>query len=55
MLESFIKEGSQPFLSGKKPLNGISITDPCLSLEDTQKLLISANESLSAHLLYPRR
>ncbi len=42
MLESFIKEGNQK-VSGNTPdsidMEGLSITDPCLSWEDTEKLI----------------
>jgi 3-deoxy-7-phosphoheptulonate synthase len=47
MLESFIKSGNQK-IDEKHPeatdRNGLSITDPCLSWEDTEKLLLELRE-----------
>ncbi len=47
MLESFLQDGSQPLVPGSLPQSGISITDPCLGLEATRRLLgyLSANAS----------
>ncbi|OIP81491.1 3-deoxy-7-phosphoheptulonate synthase [Candidatus Peregrinibacteria bacterium CG22_combo_CG10-13_8_21_14_all_44_10] len=49
MLESFIKEGSQK-IDGCAPhevdMSGLSITDPCLSWEDTEKLIEDMAEDL---------
>ncbi|MGY3071644.1 phospho-2-dehydro-3-deoxyheptonate aldolase [Ewingella americana] len=39
MAESFIEEGTQPIVAGKPLTYGKSITDPCLSWEDTETLL----------------
>ncbi len=50
MLESFLKEGSQKFESGttkKKDLKyGVSITDPCISWEETERIVLSAAKEL---------
>jgi 3-deoxy-7-phosphoheptulonate synthase len=44
MVESFLQEGSQK-VEGEKPanvnLNGLSITDPCLSWERTEEMLLN--------------
>jgi 3-deoxy-7-phosphoheptulonate synthase len=47
MLESFLKGGRQE-VSPDKPIdmNGLSITDSCLSFEDTQQLIIELAETL---------
>lgn len=48
MLECNLKEGKQPI---SKDLNfGVSVTDSCISWEDTQDLLIWANEQLEKTL-----
>jgi 3-deoxy-7-phosphoheptulonate synthase len=39
MAESFIKEGTQKIVAGQPMVYGQSITDPCLSWEDTELLL----------------
>jgi 3-deoxy-7-phosphoheptulonate synthase len=39
MAESFLVEGTQPIVHGKPLIYGKSITDPCLSWEDTETLL----------------
>jgi 3-deoxy-7-phosphoheptulonate synthase len=39
MAESFIKEGTQKVVAGQPIAYGQSITDPCLSWEDTGLLL----------------
>ncbi len=48
MIESFIKEGNQK-IEGKRPeeidTGGLSITDPCLGWEDTERLLLEINEA----------
>lgn len=44
MLESFIKEGNQKLDSTLIDLNGLSITDPCLSWEQTEELLLNLAE-----------
>jgi hypothetical protein len=38
MLESFLNEGNQGFCQSLKP--GVSVTDPCLSFENTEKLIL---------------
>lgn len=47
MIESFLKEGSQK-IEVENPaatdLNGLSITDPCLGWEDTEKLLLDLSK-----------
>lgn len=47
MLESFIKEGNQKIDSGapeKLDRNGLSITDPCLGWDDTEKLILELSK-----------
>ena len=39
MLESHLVEGRQEYVPGKPALYGQSITDACLSLEQTEPLL----------------
>ncbi len=39
MAESFIQEGTQPVLPGQPLIYGKSITDPCLSWQDTETLV----------------
>jgi 3-deoxy-7-phosphoheptulonate synthase len=39
MAESFIREGTQKIVAGQPLMYGQSITDPCLSWEDTETLL----------------
>lgn len=47
MLESFIKEGRQNAESGKPiDLSGLSITDPCLSWENTERLILAVAAKL---------
>ena len=46
MLESHIEEGTQPFQLGSKPLSNRSITDPCISWETTERLILGLYTSL---------
>lgn len=47
MVESFIKDGSQPLSSIIRELEyGQSITDSCISWEDTEKLVLDLNNKL---------
>ncbi|MBK4714257.1 MULTISPECIES: 3-deoxy-7-phosphoheptulonate synthase [Tenebrionibacter/Tenebrionicola group] len=39
MVESFIEEGAQPVISGKPLIYGMSVTDPCLSWQQSETLL----------------
>lgn len=39
MLESFLVEGRQEYVPGQEPVFGQSITDSCISFEQTEKLL----------------
>jgi 3-deoxy-7-phosphoheptulonate synthase len=49
MIESNIKEGKQPLASDPSKLEyGLSITDPCLSWEDTARLLKFARDELAS-------
>ena len=49
MVESFIHEGSQPFPKPARELNyGVSITDPCISWETTERLLLGGAEALGS-------
>ncbi len=47
MLESFLKEGNQPIAKNLK--YGMSITDPCLGFEDTEKLILWADSYLDRY------
>jgi 3-deoxy-7-phosphoheptulonate synthase len=42
MAESFIKEGTQKIVAGQQMVYGQSITDPCLSWEDSELLELAA-------------
>jgi 3-deoxy-7-phosphoheptulonate synthase len=46
MLESYLKEGKQPLLENRKPEPDISITDACISWEETESLILDAYERL---------
>ncbi len=49
MVESFLYHGSQKIRNGVKPEDvkpGLSITDPCLGIEDTEKLIVQIHENL---------
>mgnify|MGYP001589753536 CR=1 FL=1 len=48
MIESFLKAGSQKIdcpINGNLDLTGLSVTDPCLGWEETEKLLINLVEN----------
>lgn len=45
MAESFIEEGTQKIVSGEPLVYGKSITDPCLSWEDTETLLAMLDDA----------
>jgi 3-deoxy-7-phosphoheptulonate synthase len=48
MLESHLSEGNQPIPSKLEELKyGVSVTDKCISWEETEKLILSAHEKLS--------
>ncbi|MBI3874371.1 MAG: 3-deoxy-7-phosphoheptulonate synthase [Verrucomicrobia bacterium] len=48
MIESFIEAGSQPFPQPVKDLEyGVSITDPCINWETTERLLLTGAEALA--------
>ncbi len=51
MLESFLERGSQRFSTNPSPSQ--SITDPCLSFEQTANLLTKLNNKLKKHLHPP--
>lgn len=43
MLESYLEEGNQAFNRNREALKfGVSVTDPCLSWKDTEKLILHA-------------
>lgn len=46
MLESYLKEGKQPLQENRKPAPDISITDACISWEETESLILEACERL---------
>lgn len=48
MLESFLEEGNQP-IDPNNLIYGLSITDPCLGWQDTEKLILWADHYLSNH------
>jgi 3-deoxy-7-phosphoheptulonate synthase len=51
MLESNLFEGSQRFTGEPSTLSyGVSITDECISLETTERLILSANERLAGRI-----
>lgn len=51
MLESNLFEGSQKFAGDPCALTyGVSITDECISLETTERLLLSAHERLAGRI-----
>ena len=51
MLESNLFEGTQTFTGNSDSLDyGVSITDECISMETTERLLLSANEKLAGRL-----
>jgi 3-deoxy-7-phosphoheptulonate synthase len=54
MLESNVEEGKQPFVYGetqKKDLNPyLSITDACIGWNETEDIILSAHQQLSADL-----
>lgn len=51
MMESHLQRGNQ-LLSSSDPSPSISLTDPCLGWEETEELLLSIHESLSASSSY---
>jgi 3-deoxy-7-phosphoheptulonate synthase len=51
MLESNLKAGSQPLTTDLSKLEwGVSITDGCISFEQTEDLLRSAHQTLASHV-----
>lgn len=46
MLESYLECGNQPIQSGVKPSSSISITDGCISFEETEELVLKTYERL---------
>ena len=46
MMESYLEEGCQPFEYGDEVTSTISITDPCISWDDTETLLRWLNNAL---------
>ncbi|MDL4913928.1 MAG: 3-deoxy-7-phosphoheptulonate synthase [Enterobacterales bacterium endosymbiont of Blomia tropicalis] len=47
MIESFIEEGNQKVVSGEPLVYGQSITDPCLSWQDSEEVLALLAEAVS--------
>lgn len=46
MLESYLEEGNQSFQLARDMLKfGVSVTDPCLGWEDTEKLILHAHKN----------
>lgn len=52
MIESFLVEGTQPSLNPASLTFGQSITDPCLSWEDSERLLAQLAEAMSSRLSF---
>ncbi|PQK95331.1 3-deoxy-7-phosphoheptulonate synthase [Pantoea ananatis] len=50
MIESFIEEGNQKVVSGEPLTYGQSITDPCLSWQDSEEVLALLAEAVSHRL-----
>ncbi len=49
MLESNLYEGNQPIPSNREELKyGVSVTDKCINWEETEKIVLTAHEMLSA-------
>ncbi len=48
MLESHLFEGNQPFNNSQNLKYGVSITDACISWQDTESLIFQAAESLES-------
>ena len=48
MMESNINEGKQALDETKKLKYGVSITDSCISIEDTETYLLEASNTLLA-------
>ena len=46
MLESYLKAGNQPLKIGNPVAPDISITDACISFEETENLILEAYEKL---------
>lgn len=46
MLESYLECGNQPIQTGVKPDSRISITDSCISFEETEELVLKTYEQL---------
>ena len=50
MLESYLKEGNQQLQAKQPILPDVSITDPCLNWEDSEKLILDADHKIRALL-----
>ncbi|MBO7146706.1 MAG: 3-deoxy-7-phosphoheptulonate synthase [Lentisphaeria bacterium] len=46
MIESYIKTGHQDIVSNGKMMPGISLTDPCLGLKETEEAILNVYENL---------
>ncbi len=46
MIESNLLPGKQPLIAGKTPDPGISVTDACIGIDETEKLLLDAARQL---------
>ena len=56
MLESYLNGGNQPLKGSLENLHyGISITDPCLSFEETEEILRWGHHEIKTHATYFRR
>lgn len=55
MLESYLNSGSQPLKGALDTLKfGISVTDPCLSFEETEEILRSGHNEIQTHRNYSK-
>ncbi len=50
MMESFLDSGNQSFDQGRIPSSTLSITDPCLSWEETEDLILTLHNKLCVNM-----
>jgi 3-deoxy-7-phosphoheptulonate synthase len=55
LLESHLEEGSQPFAPGRPLARGVSITDPCIGMAETEPLLREIAAAVRAAAAPPLR
>lgn len=55
MLESYLNSGNQPLKGSLETLQfGISVTDPCLSFEETEEIIRWGHHEIQAHRTYSK-